>query len=159
YLTALRSGGGSGTNWYDSLWTIGYVLVGVAALHPSMADVGRHAGADDARFDRARVALIGSALFVAPVLVLVGSAGGSDVSPVVIAVSMTVVVAVVVWRLASLARVARASSERATLPLTRPARGRRDRRARSRRDGHVREPRDRGHPRHPGRAARRYRRR
>jgi len=103
YLTALRSGGGSGTNWYDSLWTIGYVLVGVAALHPSMADVGRHAGADDARFDRARVALIGSALFVAPVLVLVGSAGGSDVSPVVIAVSMTVVVAVVVWRLASLA--------------------------------------------------------
>ena len=115
YLSALRAGGGSGTNWYDSLWTLGYVLVATAALHPSMADVASRHEVGASRFDRARVALIGSALFVAPVLAFVAWATGSSISPVVVAASMITVVAIVVWRLANLAgdadRAARALRE------------------------------------------------
>jgi diguanylate cyclase (GGDEF)-like protein len=57
--------------WMDAGWLVGYVLVGAAALHPSMASVVPFTETNEATISNGRLVLIGLTLGI-PVLVFVG---------------------------------------------------------------------------------------
>jgi diguanylate cyclase (GGDEF)-like protein/PAS domain S-box-containing protein len=97
FLGQLHTGTVAGFSWLDQLWAFGYCLIGAAGLHPSMADVGQRAPAQGG--DRARVALLGSALLVGPAVILGERVAGTPVPPIVAATSVMTVAAMVVWRL------------------------------------------------------------
>ncbi|HEY7136003.1 MAG TPA: EAL domain-containing protein [Acidimicrobiia bacterium] len=110
YLGQLHAGTVAGFSWLDQLWAVGYCLIGAAGLHPSMADVGRRAPEQGG--DRARVALLGSALLVGPAVILAERVAGTPVPPVVAATSVMTIAVVVVWRLVGLVGSAETANAR-----------------------------------------------
>ena len=54
-------------SWVDSLFLLAYVLLAVAALHPSMADLSQPRSLPTLRVSPGRVAVLAAALLVAPV--------------------------------------------------------------------------------------------
>ncbi|MGZ8475033.1 MAG: diguanylate cyclase domain-containing protein [Candidatus Limnocylindria bacterium] len=55
----------------DAVWIVGLLLVGVAALHPSVAERTAKVGDGDSRLSRPRLFLLGAAAMIAPTILVV----------------------------------------------------------------------------------------
>jgi diguanylate cyclase (GGDEF)-like protein/PAS domain S-box-containing protein len=95
----------------DGGWMLYYVLLGAAALHPSMTTVS-HATAPKVKLTRARILGIAVAALIAPVVEMLkfSERGGSDA--IVIGSAAIVLFALVVVRMIGLARAQEAAAER-----------------------------------------------
>jgi diguanylate cyclase (GGDEF)-like protein/PAS domain S-box-containing protein len=84
----------------DALWPIAYFLLAGAALHPSMRELWATTDSGLVRHSRARMLVLGAALFSVPAIVVIDGAGSRE------AVALTLIVGVtaglVVWRVARL---------------------------------------------------------
>lgn len=85
----------------EFLWALGDVLVGAAALHPSMADLSRSPQADDRRLGPGRLAALLAAALIAPALLLV-EADRSPTQIRIIAIASATLALLIVARLAAL---------------------------------------------------------
>ncbi len=84
----------------DALWPIAYFLLAAAVLHPSMRPLWEGGDAGIVRHGRARMVVLGAALFAAPAIVLLDDSGGS--STFLLAAVTLVAAAAVVWRVTRL---------------------------------------------------------
>ena len=89
------------TRWLDPFWPASYVLVAAAALHTSMVAIGSPNPATRGETARARVALLGAALFVAPGLALLAQAQGRNDDAIGLGVVTALLAGLLVWRLAN----------------------------------------------------------
>lgn len=86
----------------DVAWAAGYVFIGAAFLHPSMADVGSPIDHLDSRLSRRRFLLLGIATVVTPSVQILRN--WSDRAEVVLSGATIFIVVLVVLRLAGLLR-------------------------------------------------------
>jgi len=99
----------------DVLWPISYFLLAAAVMHPSMHELWEAGDAGLVRHGRARMLVLGAALFAAPAVVILDDSGSS--AAVVLAVITGVAAIGVAWRITRLvdetnqARVVLAESE------------------------------------------------
>jgi diguanylate cyclase (GGDEF)-like protein/PAS domain S-box-containing protein len=103
--------GSTQPEWLDYLWPVSYLFIAAAALDPSMAFLSREARASGRARSRARVALLGSALFVGPAVVVGASLEGERVDPWVFGLVSALVATLVMWRIAQLNSVTAAVRE------------------------------------------------
>ena len=89
-------------NWPDAGWLLSYVLLGVAALHPSMRRVDEPAPAGPPVVGRFRLGLLTVATLMAPVVLVVRKFQNLDVDLIVIASASTVLFLLVMVRMAGL---------------------------------------------------------
>ena len=83
-------------SWIDSLFLLAYVLLAVAALHPSMADLSQSRSMPTLRVSLGRIAVLAAALLVAPATLLEQKLRGKpldlyEVLPLAAAISLLVV--------------------------------------------------------------------
>jgi diguanylate cyclase (GGDEF)-like protein/PAS domain S-box-containing protein len=97
--------------WLDYLWPVSYLFIAAAAIDPSMVFLSREERASGRVRYRARVALLGSALFVGPAVVVGASIEGQRVDPWVFGLVSALVAALVMWRVAQLNSVTAAVRE------------------------------------------------
>jgi diguanylate cyclase (GGDEF)-like protein/PAS domain S-box-containing protein len=83
----------------DLAWMLSYALWGAAALHPSMRDVGRPAGADGAPATRVALALLSASVLAAPAMIVLRQAQGDGEDVVVLAVASSVLFVAVLLRI------------------------------------------------------------
>jgi diguanylate cyclase (GGDEF)-like protein/PAS domain S-box-containing protein len=95
----------------DGGWIVYYVLLGAAALHPSMTTVS-HATAPKIELTRRRILGIAVAALIAPVTELVKASGGGGSDAIVIGAVAIVLFGLVVVRMIGLARAQEAAAER-----------------------------------------------
>jgi diguanylate cyclase len=88
----------------DSTWLALYVLMGAAALHPSMASVNRTAVLRTRKPNRIRLALLAVAASLAPLSLFVQSGRGAAVDIPVIAGASILIFSLVVFRMERLVR-------------------------------------------------------
>ena len=109
YVQLVAEGTPNSVAGIDALWPIAYVLLAGAALHPSMRDLWQGADVGPAQYSRARMAMLGAALFAAPAVVIIDN---GDSTPAVALAALTGVAAVLVaWRIARLVADANRSRE------------------------------------------------
>ncbi len=84
----------------DALWPIAYFLLAAAALHPSMRNLWHTRDSGLVRHGRARMIVLGAALFSAPAVVVLDDAGSSEALALTAIVGVTA--ALVAWRIAKL---------------------------------------------------------
>ena len=82
----------------DAGWLLGYVALGVAALHPSMALSGAQLGTGHATLTRPRLLLLAGAGMTGPLVVALEAMRGDPPDAVAIAVGLSVVYLLVLWR-------------------------------------------------------------
>ena len=80
----------------DSVWLVGYVVFGMAAMHPTMAVVFDPRPVTVALLGPVRILLLGAAMLVGPVLLAIGHAGADSIILVVAAASAVLSVLVLV---------------------------------------------------------------
>jgi diguanylate cyclase (GGDEF)-like protein/PAS domain S-box-containing protein len=88
----------------EAFWLLSYLLLGLAALHPSMNAISFAASDPTLGLSRRRVILLGSATFLAPVAMLHQRSRGEDVSVPVIIFGSTLLALLVIVRLNTLVR-------------------------------------------------------
>lgn len=89
--------------WIAFFWAVAYAGLAAGCLHPSAGTIGaRHV---DERLSRTRIAALGVALLVAPVITAVQDALGRHVDGVLLGASALVVVPLVLARVSILARL------------------------------------------------------
>ncbi len=91
--------GSTQPQWLDYLWPVSYLFIAAAAIDPSMVSLSRETRTPGRARSRARVALLGSALFVGPAVVVVASIEGERVDPWVFGLVSALVAALVMWRI------------------------------------------------------------
>jgi signal transduction histidine kinase len=112
-VLALR---GADTGATDAGYIVGYVLLGAAALHPSMVGLSEPAPERRARVSRGRLLAMGAAALVAPALLVVQRLQGSRVDAAAIAGGWTLLFVLVATRMVGLVRdIERAEQERRSL--------------------------------------------
>ncbi len=84
----------------DALWPMAYFLLAAAALHPSMRTLWYTSDIGLVRHGRARMIVLGAALFSAPAVVVLDDAGSSEALALTAIVGVTA--ALVAWRIARL---------------------------------------------------------
>jgi diguanylate cyclase (GGDEF)-like protein/PAS domain S-box-containing protein len=94
--------GSTQPQWLDYLWPVSYLFIAAAAIDPSMVFLSRAQCPEGRARYRARVALLGSALFVGPAVVVVASIEGERVDPWVFGLVSALVAALVMWRIVQL---------------------------------------------------------
>jgi len=100
-----------GSGWLEAGWMGFYVLLGMAALHPSMRELTVRAPHTEPRLTWPRLALLATAALVPPVLRLVQYMRDTDVNGVILSGISIVLFLLVVARMAGLIRL----QERSTL--------------------------------------------
>jgi PAS domain S-box-containing protein len=90
--------------WADAGWLGSYVLVGAAALHPSMSTLAVAAEDTNLTVPLRRVVLLGCAILAIPIAVIVEDAWRGDVNVLLVASAGTVIVVCIVVRVALLVR-------------------------------------------------------
>jgi diguanylate cyclase (GGDEF)-like protein/PAS domain S-box-containing protein len=83
----------------DALWPIAYFLLAAAVMHPSMRTLWE-GDSNPVRRERARMVVLGTALFAAPAVVILDDSGSS--TAVVLAVITGVAALAVAWRIVRL---------------------------------------------------------
>jgi signal transduction histidine kinase len=112
-VLALR-GGDTGPT--DAGYVVGYVLLGAAALHPSMVGLSEPAPERRARLSRGRLLAMGAAALVAPALLVVERVQGSQVEAAAVAGGWAVLFVLAAVRVVGLVRdIERAEAERRRL--------------------------------------------
>jgi signal transduction histidine kinase len=108
--------GYDGASPADGGYLLSYVLFAVAVLHPSMRDLPQSSGQDAQRLSRGRLLALAAASLMAPAVLVVQHFTSSEIEPLVVAGSATVLFLLVVTRMAGLVRtVERAQAERGKL--------------------------------------------
>jgi signal transduction histidine kinase len=106
----------TGTSLADAGYMLAYLLIGAAALHPSMVGLSEPAPAQRARLGRVRLLALGAAALVAPALLAVQRLQGGTVDVWAIAGGWAVLFVLVVLRIVGLVRdIERAETERRRL--------------------------------------------
>jgi diguanylate cyclase (GGDEF)-like protein/PAS domain S-box-containing protein len=95
----------------DAGWIAAHLLFGAAALHPSMATVSQ-ADAPKMRLTPARILTIAVAALIAPVIVVVKSAGSPGSDTVIAGGAAIALFGLVIVRMVGLARAVEATAER-----------------------------------------------
>ncbi len=95
----------------DGGWIVYYVLLGCAALHPSMATISQSA-APTPRLTRSRVLGIAAAALIAPAIEIIKAASDDGSDALIIGVVAAVLFGLVVIRVIGLARAQELSAER-----------------------------------------------
>jgi diguanylate cyclase (GGDEF)-like protein len=85
----------------DSGWIVGVLLIGVAALHPSVTDPISVQPKTEVRLTRSRFALLAAAALIAPTILVVKEAGDGDNVVVGLVVEWTILFGLVLVRLAT----------------------------------------------------------
>jgi diguanylate cyclase (GGDEF)-like protein len=89
-------------DWLDAGWIVGVLLIGVAALHPSVADGIDVLRADEAGgLSRGRFALLGASALIAPAVLVLWEVQSGDDIVVGLIVAWTIVFGLVLVRLAT----------------------------------------------------------
>jgi diguanylate cyclase (GGDEF)-like protein len=96
-----------GFSWLDSTWLVSYALLGATALHPSMRRLDERSAVAAPDATRARLALLGGASILAPVLLVVRHAQGAEDEVAVIGTACVVLFLLVLLRMAGLVAVQR----------------------------------------------------
>ena len=96
----------------DPLWLAGYLLWGAAALHPTMATAGDGRQAPESTFALGRLLFLAAAVGLLPLTILVESIAGIRTHTTEVSVAGTLLVVLVMLRLAGLVRRMRDQSER-----------------------------------------------
>ena len=103
YARLSISGGEETARWLDAFWPASYALVAAALLHPSMRDV--HSSSMSRKADnRGRLGILALALCTVPISIVVQAIAHDDIDPPFLAVTSSVIVSLVLWRLALLGR-------------------------------------------------------
>lgn len=89
-------------NFLDAIWLSGNLLMGAAALHPTMARLVDRAVVKDADLSRGRIVALSSAALAAPVLMLVHDVSNSQQDVLVIAAGSALLSLLIIARLAGL---------------------------------------------------------
>ena len=108
YIPAL----GGDESLLDPLWLAGYILWGAAALHPSMASVGDGRMAPESTFSLGRLLFLAGAVSLLPITILVESLAGVRTHTTEVSVAGTLLVVLVMVRLAGMVAQMRDQSER-----------------------------------------------
>jgi signal transduction histidine kinase len=77
-IVAITNAGYASLSWLDAVYLFSYVLVAVAALHPSIADI-RSTAEDTPRLSPPHIALLGGALLTAPAVLIAEKVAGHRV--------------------------------------------------------------------------------
>ena len=101
-----------GSGWLESGWAAFYVLLGTAALHPSMHALTERAPIAETKLTWPRLAMLAGAALVPPVLRIVQNLRGAEVDPYVLSAVSIVMFLLVVVRMAGLIREQQASTAR-----------------------------------------------
>jgi diguanylate cyclase (GGDEF)-like protein len=104
YGWKLLDGGQTTGGILDVGWGIYYVLLGAAALHPSMRQLSTPGPDTAARLTRARLALLACASFTAPLLIVLREAMGEQLNIYVLVGSSAAMFALVLARMAGIFR-------------------------------------------------------
>jgi len=91
-------------SWIDVFFLLGYVLVGAAALHPSMATIVARERRAAPRLTTARFLLLCSAFFAVPITLLVERALGHRIHATLLGITGVVLAGLVLLRLVGLVR-------------------------------------------------------
>jgi signal transduction histidine kinase len=113
----------------DELWILGYVLLGAAALHPSMRTVGEATDRRDT-LSRGRVVLLALASLIAVAVLAVQSAQRARLGVPVVAVSSAVLFLLVLTRMVGLVNELRRAQEQRGRLLDRTVQAREEERMR-----------------------------
>ena len=100
YARLVADGTYSDGGLLDAVWPISYFLLAAAVMHPSMRALWEGADAGLIRHGRARMVVLGAALFAAPAVVLFDEAGSS--TAVVLAAISGIAALGVAWRITRL---------------------------------------------------------
>jgi len=112
-VLALR---GADTGPTDAGYVVGYVLLGAAALHPSMVGLSEPVAERRARLRRGRLLAMGAAALVAPTLLAVEHLQGSPIEAAAVAGGWAVLFVLVATRMVGLVRdIERAEKDRRSL--------------------------------------------
>jgi hypothetical protein len=112
-VLALR---GADTAPVDAGYVIGYILLGAAALHPSMAALSEPAPERRARLGRGRLRAMGAAALVAPALLVVEHLQGTPIEAAAVAGGWAALLVLVAARVVGLVRdMEQAETERRSL--------------------------------------------
>jgi diguanylate cyclase (GGDEF)-like protein/PAS domain S-box-containing protein len=95
-------------------WAVFFVLLGTAALHPSMRRLSEPAPSLPSRLTRARLALLACAGLTVPMVILVRQALGEHVDLYVLVAASGIVFALVLMRMATMMRRGEEAAERET---------------------------------------------
>ena len=106
------SGYQPGSGWLEVGWMAFYVLLGTAALHPSMRQLTEQSPEWDDRLTFGRLALLTSAALAPPVLRLVQNFRGEPVDTSVLSIASIVLFLLVVGRMSGLIRQQERSARR-----------------------------------------------
>jgi diguanylate cyclase (GGDEF)-like protein/PAS domain S-box-containing protein len=110
YARLVADGTYSDGGLLDAFWPVSYFLLAGAALHPSMRDLW---SADEqpglVRQSRARMMVLGAALFLVPAVVLVDASGNSEAVALTVIIGLTA--ALVAWRIGRLVSEAERARE------------------------------------------------
>ena len=85
----------------DCGWIVGVLLIGVAALHPSVADPIANAKAGDTNLSQTRLALLSVAAFIAPGILLIRDLGARDDIETGLMIQWMLLFALILFRLAT----------------------------------------------------------
>jgi diguanylate cyclase (GGDEF)-like protein/PAS domain S-box-containing protein len=100
YARAFASGGYADGSMLDALWPLSYILLAGAAMHPSMRQLWDSDEVGIVRHGRARMVVLGTALFAVPAVVLLDSSGSA--TAVVLALITAIAAVAVAWRIMGL---------------------------------------------------------
>ncbi|MFI7601313.1 diguanylate cyclase [Actinoplanes sp. NPDC049681] len=89
-------------SWLDALWLAGYVLLGAAALHPSMRRIDEPGPVNTESISRWRLGLLTAAVMVVPAVLVVENLRGTHPNLLIIAAACTVLFLLVLTRMAGL---------------------------------------------------------
>jgi signal transduction histidine kinase len=104
---------GASTALTDGMYLVACLLLGAAALHPSMAGLSEPVRRRQARLGRGRLLAMGAAALVAPTLLIVQRLQGSDIEVAAIAGAWAVLFVLILTRIAGLVRgLERAEADR-----------------------------------------------
>jgi signal transduction histidine kinase len=103
-IYGVTSSGYVSGDWLDAIWLLSYVAFGFAALAPSMVELSQTDEPVEPTLGWTRVAMLGTALMVAPVILVVQAARGEDVHAYVIAAGGALVSLLVLTRTGLLLR-------------------------------------------------------
>lgn len=102
--TSLQGTYASG-HWIDAGWLIGFMLAGVAALHPSAKTVApAEHEAPEPVLPRSRLVVLAAASLIAPALVVSGGSRHADLDLMVVGTASAVLFLLVLWRMAGLVK-------------------------------------------------------
>src|SRR5204862_6027423 len=111
YAQSVANGTAGMSTVLDALWPISYLMLAGATLHPSMCRLWSSEDVESEQYSRARMAILGAALFAAPAVVILDNAQTKQAA--VLAVITGVAAILVAWRITRL--VAETNSAREVL--------------------------------------------